>query len=70
MERVVDVPECSDTRDTEAIKRIATAYLRFLFPDIRSEFDIDKQEFADYCLVPAMRMRRSIKLQQGMIDTE
>lgn len=70
VEKIVDVPEKSDTRDTEAIKRIATAYLKLLFPHVRSEFDIDKQEFTDYCLVPAMRMRRIIKLQQGMIDTE
>ena len=70
VEKIVDVPERSDTRDTEAIKRIATAYLKLLFPHVRSEFDVDKQEFTDYCLVPAMRMRRIIKLQQGMIDTE
>lgn len=70
VEKIVDVPERSDTRDTEAIKRIATAYLKLLFPHVRTEFDIDKQEFTDYCLVPAMRMRRIIKLQQGMIDTE
>lgn len=70
VEKIVDIPERSDTRDTEAIKRMATAYLKLLFPHIRSEFDVDKQEFMDYCLVPAMRMRRIIKLQQGMIDTE
>lgn len=70
VEKIVDVPERSDTRDTEAIKRVATAYLKLLFPHVRSEFDIDKQEFTDYCLLPAMRMRRIIKLQQGMIDTE
>lgn len=70
VEKIVDVPERSDTRDTEAIKRIATAYLKLLFPHVRSEFDIDKQEFTDYCLVPAIRMRRIIKLQQSMIDTE
>lgn len=70
VERIVDVPERADTRDTEAIKRIATAYLKLLFPHVRSEFDVDKQEFNDYCLIPAMRMRRIIKLQQGMIDRE
>ena len=70
VEKIVDVPERSDTRDTEAIKRVATAYLKLLFPHVRSVVDIDKEEFTDYCLVPAMRMRRIIKLQQGMIDTE
>ena len=70
VEKIVDVPEKADTRDTEAIKRISTAYLKLLFPHVRSEFDVDKQEFSDYCLIPAMRMRRIIKLQQSMIDSE
>lgn len=64
------VPEHADTRDTEAIKRLATAYLKLLFPNVRNEFDVDKMEFRDYCLTPAMKMRRIIKLQQGMIDSE
>ena len=70
VERTIEVPEHADTRDTEAIKRMATAYLKLLFPHVRSEFDIDKMEFRDYCLLPAMKMRRIIKLQQGMIDSE
>ncbi len=70
VEKIVDVPDRADTRDTEAIKRIATAYFKLLFPHVRSESDVDKQEFQDYCLTPAMRMRRIIKLQQGMIDVE
>ena len=70
VEKIVDVPERADTRDTEAIKRIATAYLKLLFPHVRSEYDVDRRDFTDYCLTPAMRMRQIIKLQQGMIDTE
>lgn len=70
VERIVEVPDHADTRDTEAIKRIATAYLKLLFPNVRSEQDVDLQEFNSYCLIPAMKMRRIIKLQQGMIDTE
>ena len=70
VERLVEVPEQADTRDTEAIKRMTTAFLKLLFPHVRNEFDVDKIEFRDYCLLPAMKMRRIIKLQQGMIDTE
>ena len=70
VEKIVNVPEHADTRDTEAIKRVATAYLKLLFPHYTSEDDVDRQEFTDYCLTPAMRMRRIIKLQQGMIDNE
>lgn len=70
VEKIVETPDHADTRDTEAIKRIATAYLKLLFPNVCSDNDVDKQDFMDYCLTPAMRMRRIIKLQQGMIDAE
>ena len=70
VEKIIECPEASDTRDTEAIKRPSTAYLKLLFPHVRSEYDVDKQDFNDYCLIPAMRMRRIIKLQQGLIDQE
>ena len=70
VEKIVEVPNHADTRDTEAIKRLATAFLKLLFPDVQNEYNVDRQDFNDYCLVPAMRMRRIIKLQQGMIDTE
>lgn len=70
VESIIEVPDRADTRDTEAIKRMATAYLKLLFPHVRSVVDVDAQEFHDYCLLPAMRMRQIIKLQQGMIDSE
>lgn len=70
IERIVNVPERADTRDTEAIKRLSTAFMKLLFPHVHNEFDLDKMEFRDYCLLPAMKMRRIIKIQQGMIDTE
>ena len=70
VEKIIDCPDDADTRDAEAIKRIATAYLKLFFPNVRNEYDVDRQEFNDYCLIPAIRMRRIIKLQQGMIDLQ
>lgn len=70
VQKIIKDPEHADTRDTEAIKRMATAFLKLLFPNVRNEFEVDKTEFRDYCLLPAMKMRRIIKLQQGMIDRE
>ncbi len=70
VEKLVKGPDDADTRDAKAIKKIATAYLKLLFPNVQSEIDVDKTEFRDYCLIPAMKMRRIIKLQQGFIDTE
>ena len=43
VDKIVKVPEKSDTRDTAAIKRIATAYLKLFFPNMRSVEDIDKE---------------------------
>ena len=35
VDELIEVPEAADTRDTEAVKRIATAYLKLLFPQVR-----------------------------------
>lgn len=70
VDRIVDYPANADTRDTEAIKRIATAYLKLLFPHVRSVKDINPREFTTYCLRPAKDMRAIIVKQMGMIDTQ
>ncbi len=67
---LVVVPEAADTRDTEAVKRIATAYLKLLFPQVRSAGDIEPDDFRRYCLSRAMKMRDTIKYQLGQLDTE
>jgi len=70
VDRLVDVPEKADTRDTEAVKRICTALLKLLFPNVRKETEIDWHEFDQYCLRPAKRMRGTIKIQLGILDSE
>lgn len=70
VDRIVEYPDNADTRDTEAIKRIATAFLKLLFPHVRSPKDINAHEFNQYCLIPAKRMRQIIVKQMGMIDTQ
>lgn len=67
---LVEVPEHSDTRDTEAVKRICTAYLKLLFPNVRSVADVNIREFNRYCLRPAVKMRGIIKIQLGILDPE
>ncbi len=64
------LPKNADTRDTEAIKRICTAYMKLIFPNIKKVENMDRREFFDYCLEPAMEMRRVIKTQLGIIDSE
>lgn len=70
VDKIVEYPSDAKTRDTEAIKRIATAYLKLLFPHVRSEKDIDAGEFNTYCLIPAKKMRQIIVRQMGMIDLQ
>lgn len=66
----VVVPEGADTRDTEAVKRITTAYLKLLFPHVQSSADISEREFRRYCLDRARRMRDTIRYQLGLLDEE
>jgi ATP-dependent Lon protease len=70
VDELIEVPEAADTRDTEAVKRIATAYLKLLFPQVRSARDITAREFKRYCLDRARKMRDTIKYQLGLLDVE
>lgn len=70
VDRLVEVPEKADTRDTEAVKRIATAYLKLLFPNVRTAEEVNAKRFLKYCLRPARNMRQIIKKQMGILDTE
>lgn len=70
VDKLVNVPEAADTRDTEAIKRIATAYLKLLFPNVRKVEDISARDFNRYCLRRACTMRATIKMQLGILDPE
>ncbi|XOQ52598.1 MAG: ATP-dependent Lon protease [Succiniclasticum sp.] len=67
---LVYVPDGADTRDTEAIKRICTAYLKLLFPNVRSASDISADDFERFCLGRARIMRDTIKFQLGLLDEE
>ncbi len=68
VERLVDYPPEADTRDTEAILRLCTAYLKLLFPHVTEPEEIDKLEFMRYCLRPAVHMRTVIRQQLQKID--
>lgn len=70
IDELLILPKNADTRDTEAIKRICTGFLKIIFPNVRKKEDICLQDFANYCLEPAKDMRRVIKTQLGIIDLE
>lgn len=70
VDEYIIVPDGADTRDTEAVKRIATAYLKLLFPYVRQMQDIEPKIFKRYCFDRAKRMRDTIKYQLGLLDVE
>lgn len=45
VDELIIVPDGADTRDTEAVKRISTAYLKLLFPHVQNVSDISPREF-------------------------
>lgn len=67
---LLDIPRSADTRDTTAIKRLTTAYLKILFPNVKYAADISKFDFEIFCLKPALEKRGIIRKQISMIDSE
>ena len=68
--KLIEVPPSADKRDTTAVKRIATAYVKLLFPHAKKIEDISPEEFESYCLNPAIQMRGIIRRQLHLIDSE
>ena len=67
---LIDIPKNSDTRDTKAIIKLASAYLKLFFPNIMKSEDINKSEFLNYCLNPAIEKRKIIRQQIHLLDEE
>ena len=67
---LVEVPQGADMRHTKAVKRVATAYLKLLFPHITSVEQIDLNDFNMLCLLPAIRRRDIVRQQCSNIDAE
>jgi ATP-dependent Lon protease len=70
VDELLDVPKGADSRDTEAIKRLTTGFLKLLFPNIIVKSDISSKEFGEYCLKPAKQMRATIRKQLHLMDFE
>lgn len=70
VDQLVVVSDGAYVRHTEAVKRIATAYLKLLFPNVRTASDVNPRLFQKYCLRPAIQMRRIILQQLAILDTE
>jgi ATP-dependent Lon protease len=60
------LPSCEDMRDNKAIARIAEGFLKLLFPDLK----VTEEQFVEYCVNPALRMRQQIRDELSKIDQE
>ena len=69
-DELVEFEAKSDVRDSKAVKRIATAYMKLLFPQWQRIENVDKDAFDLYCLQPAVYRRGIIKEQCHLIDSE
>ncbi|MBF0102577.1 MAG: BREX system Lon protease-like protein BrxL [Desulfobacterales bacterium] len=67
---LLHIPKTADTRDTTAIKKLCSAYLKLLFPDVQSPADVNKEHFNTFCLKPAMEKRSIIRKQLALMDNE
>ena len=69
-DQLVEIEPHTDMRDAKAVKRMATAYMKLLFPHWRSIENVNQCEFEVFCLNPALRRRGIIKEQCHNIDPE
>ena len=69
-DEIVGYDRNADTRDFNAVKRIAVGYMKLLFPHWIHVSDVNIEEFNTYCLQPAIRRRGIIKEQCHYIDPE
>ena len=67
---LVVVPQGADMRHTKAVKRVATAYLKLLFPHITNTDQVDLNDFNMLCLQPAIHRRDIVRQQCSNIDAE
>lgn len=69
-DQLVDFDKQADMRDFTAVKRIASAYMKLIFPHWQSIADVNLEEFDEYCLQPAIHRRGIVKEQCHNIDPE
>lgn len=56
-----------DFRDVRAILRLSAGFLKLLFPNLVT---VEEQEFIDYCLKPAIKLRQALRDQLHYLDPE
>lgn len=61
-----EITGTEDMRDKKAIERIASGYLKLLFPDLK----LDNEQLYKYCALPAIQLRQRVRDQLSKMDPE
>lgn len=64
------IPPNADTRDTKAVQKLCSAYLKLLYPHVIDITEIPREEFSELVLKPALRSRGIIRRQLAEMDSE
>lgn len=74
---LVEYDDSCDLRDLKAVRKVATAYAKLLFPQVKSLTDLAQEDvdayrllYKEYCLDPAVYRRGIIRQQCHLIDKE
>lgn len=74
---LVEYDDSCDLRDLKAVRKVATAYAKLLFPQVKSLTDLAREDvdayrllYKEYCLDPAVCRRGIIRQQCHLIDKE
>ncbi len=62
----IQLLNCNDMRDRKAITRLASAFLKLIFPDLK----VEQSEFNDYCVKPAVELRQRVRDELHKMDSE
>jgi len=57
---------CDDLRDRKAIARLATGFLKLLFPDLKPT----EEQFREFCVKPAVELRQRVRDELHKLDPE
>ncbi len=70
VEEMLTIPSSADTRDTKAVKKMCSAYLKIIFPHVERSKDISVNDFREFVLNPALQKRAIIRQQLAELDSE
>ena len=62
----MQLENCQDLRDRKAITRLATGFLKLLFPNLQPT----REDFINYCVKPAVELRQRVRDELHKMDPE